>query len=470
MICGSSDNVKKCKLKGAIQGSSIVPQKGTHGYQQVEAKKKPKIPVSQLRADFIQNQEVLSTLQAQANPDGTGNNEYWRLFEKEYIVLRLGEIVGSLKQTEEQLLRVIDNPRKNTPLQERKAELRAIQHELKQILQTQNHDRIESIVAGLHQDYVFLMKKAVQAGCDIDPKIRKQYKIEFEKVKQDMKRFKKAENTAQSNMSAGIDKLALDKLGFKMKMQNGKRVKKAERNEVKFAIQEVFDAMESNADTLKKMFKMRNLTIVHTDGKRPFLSPMSTSKFLPANTLMAIGWKSEFDQDTRIPQAAQKTGEFIDMIPVESNGRWYPSFLSESEGSAAFIAQAVDTINSPSASMLKMPLKLRSKYLVNKTEQEVLDFKRQRENFLRISGRRWSKPRQVWARAYEQYVASQSEKHGKKDTFATENGGYEYRAGYWDKESWAKLEPLFEKELEKRFDIHKRSISEIESGNKKPFN
>jgi hypothetical protein len=67
----------------------------------------------------------------------------------------------------------------------------------------------------------------------------------------------------------------------------------------------------------------------------------------------------------------------------------------------------------------------------------------------------WQRPREIWARLFEQYIWT---KRGRQEGVAA-GGQYTELLAYWPERDWAQLEPLVEAEIKRRLALIREAVT-----------
>ena len=306
-----------------------------------------------------------------------------------------------------------------------------------------------------HGEYVATVKKAILKGLPVPLEVVGQYP-EFTVARNARARYDKGVHTSFANKSVAVDDSMQADRGFKVKRQDGKPIKEEQKREIVAGVSEI----EEVVGNLKHFFREADITIAHTSGLHPFLRKSGGLWNANENTITT--------GIANVPSLAHEFGHALDYLAGAVLGKKTTVFGNRTRGSfwdggkslgritalseAEYVSRAgdgydlikkaYDTIHNPREARYLMHTKLKD--AANEETQEKI-------NRSRISlGDYWDRPREIWARLVEQYVALK--RGGDAGVSHSPSVFYETDAGWWTQDDFEVLAPMVGKELQRRLD------------------
>jgi hypothetical protein len=307
----------------------------------------------------------------------------------------------------------------------------------------------------IRQQYVATVKKAISTGEKV-PAAIVDANPEFKKAVTARARYDKGRNTSFGNITAAVDTTMLKERGVKVKRQDGTTITPEEVKAMGAAVAEIEEAVGPLADVMRHT----GLTIVHTRGKYPFMEGNASGLYHPTDRSVSYGtvigpfetkalahemghWMDyEGGKALGVEATARnRQGKVLGGGKISSlseNSRNY-SIAEELKPDKELMAKAAQTMSDP-----WMASKIAKK---NASKIEDADEKNQlkAQQFKLTSY--WREPREIWARLFEQYVAT---KRGKSGASHETAAYYESAPAWWSKAEFAKLMPMIEEAIRRR--------------------
>lgn len=296
------------------------------------------------------------------------------------------------------------------------------------------------------KDYVEIVRKAISSGQPVPATIIDQ-SPEFSKARDARARYDKGRHTSFANRSLAVDDSMRADRGYKVKRQDGKPITESQKRE----IAEIVGDVEKAVGPLADLMRNSNLTIAHTSGTFPFMNSSAAGLYHSNDRTITVG-----TADQRA--GAHELGHWLDIEAGNAKGltaRVYSksskSYESKSMAEAAtgrqhsddalvaeraLIERATRAMHDPYAAA-KMMSKNPSK-LTDGAEKEAL-----KAIQFKLTPY-WRSPREVWARLFEQYVASKL-----TGRTASQEGSqtYENTPAWWSKSEFESLVPGIERAI-----------------------
>jgi len=290
----------------------------------------------------------------------------------------------------------------------------------------------------IREAYLRKIKKLIKQRIPVPPEILAQ-RPEYQKAYDDYQRYLKAWHTSHANASiAVVDLQSL--LGYKLKRQDGKRLTETHLWDIENGVV----GMERVIPGIRDAMRRGNLTLVHTNGRHPFLS-LAGGTYMPSERSINVGIRVE---DISVRALAHELGHWLDYEghgeTQESEvyvGRRYVPTRCYSECTAEGAELARRALNDMNASVKEHYAMMRKLFpLPGEKSKLTLE-----EEVTKVRvGRYWKRPTEVFARLTEQYVATKLD----RDSAAAESPAYyQKHSFYWDAERFAVLMPLVEQRI-----------------------
>lgn len=307
----------------------------------------------------------------------------------------------------------------------------------------------------IRQQYVATVKKAISTGEKVPAEIV-DANPEFKKAVTARARYDKGRNTSFGNITAAVDTTLLKERGVKVKRQDGTTITPEEVKAMGAAVAEIEEAVGPLADVMRHT----GLTIVHTRGKYPFMEGSASGLYHPIDRSVAYGtvigpfetkalahemghWMDyEGGKALGVEATARnRQGKVLGggkISALSENSRNY-SIAEEMKPDRELLTKASQTMSDP-----WLAAKLAKK---NASTVEDADEKNKLKATQFKLTAYWREPREIWARLFEQYVAT---KRGKPGASHETAAYYESAPAWWSKAEFAKLMPMIEEAIRRR--------------------
>lgn len=258
-------------------------------------------------------------------------------------------------------------------------------------------------------------------------------------------RYEKGRKTSFGNRTVAVNDSMQESRGFKVKRQDGAPITGAQITEISAGVSEVEEAVGSLADLMRHT----DLTIAHTSGKYPFMDGSAGGLYHSSERTISIGVViGPFRQRA----LAHEIGHWLDFeagsavkvktrILTKSGAARDASAMSEAasrgtigQDERALIRKAEQSMTDPwRAAQL-----LRNNPSKAATPEEAELIKSQQYKLTPY----WREAREIWARLFEQYVATKRGDGGVSHESPLE---YEAAPAWWSKPAFAQLMPDIER-------------------------
>jgi len=309
-------------------------------------------------------------------------------------------------------------------------------------------DFLESMKRGeqnhrIREAYLKRIKKLIKQGAVIPDEILAQ-RPEYQKAKDDYERYLKARHTSHANESVGVVDFR-ELLGYKLKRQDGKRMTEPHLWDIENGVIGVQRVIPGIRDAMRE----GNLTLVHTNGRHPFLS-QSGGTYMPSERSINVG--IEID-GILVRALAHELGHWLDYeghcteegkVAVfggsGSRGKYVRTrcYTERTEGGAELVRRALNDMNASVKEHYAMMRKLFP--VVGEKSDLTLE---EQVTKVRV-GRYWRRPTEVFARLTEQYVAT---KLDRNSAAAESPLYYQKHSFYWDAKRFEALILLVEERI-----------------------
>lgn len=296
-------------------------------------------------------------------------------------------------------------------------------------------------------EYAGLVRKAVSQGRPVPDAVIRQ-KPEFILARSARERYEKGRHTSFANKSIAVNDTMQKDEGFKVKRQDGKPITDEQIKEISTGVDEMAEVL---GPELRDMMRGTDLTISHTNGKHPFLSDAG-GMYHPVDRTISAGIDDFLGRPVRA--LAHELGHWLDyesgrvlntsaLIRPKSGG---PStetkYVSEADRQTKPLYELARRTMSDTRQAEKM---------VKTTKLSDLpdDERAQIERMKVVLGPYWHEPRELWARMFEQHIATTL---GRASLAAESPERYQNMPAWWTAAAWEKIAPLFEEALKTRMD------------------
>ncbi|MGB0109843.1 MAG: hypothetical protein ACLPH5_00560 [Candidatus Sulfotelmatobacter sp.] len=310
-----------------------------------------------------------------------------------------------------------------------------------------SRDFLESMKRGeqdhrIREAYLKRIKKLIKQGVTIPVDVLAQ-RPEYQKAKDDYARYLKARHTSHSNESVGVVDFR-ELLGYKLKRQDGKRLTEPHLWDIENGVA----GMEQVISGIRDAMRLGNLTLVHTNGRHPFLSQFGGT-YMPSERSINVGIKIE---GIPVRALAHELGHWLDYeghgtqegeIAVFGCG-WRGKYVrtrcytERREDGAELVRRALNDMN---ASVKEHYAMIRRLFPPAGEKSELTP--EEQVTKVRV-GRYWKRPTEVFARLSEQYVAT---KLDRDSAAAAPPAYYQKHSFYWDAKRFEALMPFVEQRI-----------------------
>lgn len=256
-------------------------------------------------------------------------------------------------------------------------------------------------------------------------------------------RYLKARHTSHANESVGVVDFR-ELFGYKLKRQDGKSLTEPHLWDIENGVA----AMEQVIPGIREAMRQGNLTLVHTNGRHPFLS-QSGGTYMPSERSINVGIKID---GSPVRALAHELGHWLDYeghsaeegkIAVFGSG-WRGKYVrtrcytERTEDGAELVRQALNDMN---ASVKEHYATMHRLFPPAGEKSELTS----EEQITKVRvGRYWKRPTEVFARLSEQYVATELD---RDSAAAAPPAYYQKHSSYWDAKRFGVLMPLVEERI-----------------------
>lgn len=372
-------------------------------------------------------------------------SQHWQVKEPDYVEKRFEQEIARYKRAIPEQEQKIKELGPKVSQQKRATEESTLQF-WKKIL-ADNEARDPHRAQKFKEEYRKLVKESVSHGRPVPQEVIDQLP-EFKLAQDARERYEKGLHTSFANRSAAINDTMQKEQGFKVKRQDGKPITEEQIKEISTGVDEMVKVL---GPELRDMMRGTDLTISHTSGKHPFLSDAG-GQYHPLDRSISAGINNFLGKP--IKALAHETGHWLDfeagrvlnskaLIRPKSGG---PStetkYVSEADRSTKPLYELARRTMSDSYRVQKLIKTTKLSNLPSSEREEI-------EVMKVVLGPYWHEARELWARMFEQYIAT---KLGSGGVSVRTPEQYQAAPAYWTKEAWTKLEPLFEEALKTRMD------------------
>lgn len=284
---------------------------------------------------------------------------------------------------------------------------------------------------GMRRKYAKRMKDAVRSGRPVGEAVARSEP--YLKAVENRRRYEKGLHTSFANRSAAVDDSMRAKRGYKAKRQDGKPMTHEHLADIDAIVTDFEGVVGSMADP----FRDTDLTIAHTCGKHPFMSPMG-GQWNPTERSISVG---VVVGDRPIRAGAHELAHWLDAEAGASLGVTTRVWKSSGGGYDCTLLSGSRRRGEgdPEGDLL-----YKAKRSMNRTREVHDAFSTRTERTVerdrvRASlGPYWNRQCEIFARLVEQWFATTL---GRRSAAADSPGYYERQAGRWTKEDFAELMP-----------------------------
>lgn len=313
----------------------------------------------------------------------------------------------------------------------------------------------------LRAEYIASVTRAIRSGQQIPEEIIRQ-RPEFQKAKTARQRYEKGRHTSFANRSAAVTEKLKPIRGFKAKRQDGKPITEEQLAE----IEAIIDDVEAVLGPIGPLLYGTDITIAHTNGKHPFLSKAG-GLWVPGETTISIGVRSVSGRPIRA--GAHELGHWLDysagaVSGVEVSG-WAARGRRTKMSSIAEAAIVTQDFLELHELLVTALARMNSSYTVRRLfkkdagehfEEELIE--RARVHL----GHYWREPREIWARLFEQFIATEL---GREGAAVEAPEWYESTPGWWSRSDFLDMKGRVERQIRQCLDTLRSNlpIAEIEA-------
>jgi hypothetical protein len=363
----------------------------------------------------------------------------WQVGEKEFIDHYFERERNRYQRAIDQEKRVLDDP-KQPGWQKDKSKVRIAAWE-----SFLNHEIKPVEIEAKRIEYLKLVKKAISKGELVPQAVIDQYP-EFTKSLDSRARYEKGWKTSFANRSMAINETVKVERGIKVKRQDGSAIPQEQINQIINGIDEV----ETVLGSLKDLFEYTDITIAHTNGKYPFLKTAG-GLYHSTEKSISMGVKSK-GSDPGQPVLAHELAHWLDFeagaagdigVKIKIGDKVHSvSALSENNGTHAGLI---------SDAKYKMNRYYEVRSLFKRNSRLAKEMPEEKFNDVKFKlGSYWDRPREIWARLMEQYIAN---KLGKGGTSVDSPQYYAETIGWWNQKDFDYLMPQIEAEITRRINM-----------------
>jgi hypothetical protein len=312
------------------------------------------------------------------------------------------------------------------------------------------------------------IKRLLKFGKTVSPKL--QATAEYEKAMTGRRRYEKGWKTSHANVSIAIDLSLQNSHGVKVKRQDGTAIEDVQKTEIAEGLEELASIF---GDRLFAAVIKTDLTICHTNGKCPFLND-AAGFYVPSERSISIGtilqssgrkvralahemahWmdyeagkvagvETNITDLQRVSLTALRRGNYAKRTTFAlSEGGYAARNLLNQRDDGSLIAAARDTINRAVEVRELMNI-------TNKKEAAEKGKEKEYEQAKVRLGPYWTRPREIWARLVEQYVATVL---GKVSSCAESPEFYTRTPGWWKSQDFKAIMPRIGEEINQRLSL-----------------
>ena len=286
-------------------------------------------------------------------------------------------------------------------------------------------------VDGMRKEYAKRMKDTVRSERPVGEAVARSEP--YLKAAENRRRYEKGLHTSFANRSASVDDSMKAKRGYKAKRQDGKPMTPENLADIDAIVTDFEGVVGSLADP----FRETDLTIAHTCGRHPFMSPMG-GQWNPTERCISVG---VVVGDRPIRAGAHELAHWLDAeagaslgvttrVWKSSGGGYDSTLLSESRRRGDGDSEG-DLLHKAKRSMNRTR---EVHYAFSTRTKRSVERDRMRASL----GPYWCRQCEIFARLVEQWFATTL---GRRSAAADSPEYYESRAGRWTEEDFAELMP-----------------------------
>lgn len=380
----------------------------------------------------------------------------WELSLEDFIALRHVNAMQSFR-------RGIENNRKGLEeLGERRTKRRNELEEQIRFWQrvVQNPEKhLEGNRKSYERAYEAIVRNAISKGFTVPEEIIATNPL-FRTAKDARERYEKGRHTSFGNKSGIVDSSMQEERGYKVKRQDGKRITGEQVAEIAAAMDEI----ESVIGPVRDILRNGDVTIAHTNGKRPFLSTDAGGMYHPTERTITTGTCNRIT-GSRIPVQAHEFGHFLDdeagaaqniEVRIFNSGGRRSSrvvrYLSEADNRQFSSTHDENLIRDAKACMIRS--REVERILTSKDKHADHDVQVAKEYLSVRVGLNYNSARETWARLFEQYISTKLE--GRAEFSA--DSDYTNTLGFWKKEDFERFIPRIEAQIERRLALVRTAL------------
>jgi hypothetical protein len=375
--------------------------------------------------------------------DNPKQSQHWQVLEPDYIEKRFADKVKQYERAIPEKQAEVDGLKAGT-VKHTTAEAN-LKYWKDILAKAKEHDPRQAQT--FKNEYIDLVKKAVSHGSPVPDAVIAQHP-EFKLAQDARERYEKGRHTSFANKSIAVNDTMRKDEGFKVKRQDGKPITEEQIKEISKGVDDITDVL---GPELRDMLRGTDLTISHTNGKHPFLSDAG-GMYHPMDRTISAGINDFLGRPVRA--LAHELGHWLDyesgrvlntkaLINLKGGG---PSketrYVSEADRNTKPLYELARRTMSDTRQAEKM---VKTVKLADLPDDERAQIERMKV----VLGPYWHEPRELWARMFEQYIAS---KLGRPSLAAESTERYQNMPAWWTSAAWEKIAPLFEEALKTRMD------------------
>lgn len=387
--------------------------------------------------------EVLGQIKGSISKAMNRSRKPFEETEDEYIKRRIKSDVVRYERAIEQKKNEIANLSSRVGNRKRSLEQATLKY-WEMHLEKLNEGADHRIFEGYIKDYQAMLKKAISSGQEVPEDIIKQ-RPEYRTAANARARYEKGLHTSFANRSIAINDTMQSTRGYKVKRQDGKSITDNQMAEIAVGV----DAVEDQVGQVYDLFDKTNITIAHTSGKYPFLK-VAGGLYSSEERTVTMGISG-------VNALAHELGHWLDYesgavqgVETIASGlkkRFMISATSEGyDKESQYVRDLINTAYYKMSDTQTANYYFKKKAIKGMTEEEKEELEKVKVHL----GVYWRRPREIWARLFEQYVAT---KAGIKTEAAEEPEYYQNTAGYWSREEFEAMMPEIEGVIQNRIAV-----------------
>lgn len=308
--------------------------------------------------------------------------------------------------------------------------------------------------------YESIVRNAISKGFTVPREIVESNPL-FRTAADARERYEKGRHTSFGNKSGIIDDSMQAERGFKCKRQDGRQITPEQVREITAAMDEI----ESVIGSVRDIMRQGDVTIAHTNGKRPFLSSDAGGMYHPTERTITTGTRNRITGSS-IPVEAHEFAHFLDDeagAALNLEVRVFNSGGRRSSRMVRYLSEADNRYHRANEDE-NLLADARSTMIYSREVERILNLKDKHaerdvlvaREYLSIRlGHYYKSPREIWARLFEQYISTKLE--GSAQVAADQD--YTNTLGFWKREDFERLMPRIEKQIARRLQLVRAALN-----------